>query len=180
MLLLLHSVLLLLLVLVVTGGGCRSVSDDRSRLRRDRAHRPAVTSSAAVAAVTSVSVSMSVSVVANRFRLFRRFIPHNSTQNQNSTDKQNKSRRDPFIINNVYSGWVGDDYYLLDCTSRESLSKFLQKLYSSAVTVRWPTHTKKGKKKFLTGPPRPQKKDIYYIYTVQEKSRKRENREKKK
>ena len=84
MLLLLHGVLLLLLVLVVTGGGGRSVGDDRSRLRRDRTHRPAVTSSAAVAAVASVTSVSAVPVVANRFGLFRRFIPHNSAQNSNT------------------------------------------------------------------------------------------------
>lgn len=77
MLLLLHGVLL---VLVVASRCGRSVSDDRSRLRRDWAHGAAVAASAAIAAmtsVTSVSMTVSMSVMTDRLRLFRRFIPHN-------------------------------------------------------------------------------------------------------
>ncbi|EFX88713.1 hypothetical protein DAPPUDRAFT_95669 [Daphnia pulex] len=58
MLLLLHGMLLLLLlllVLVVASRGCRSVSDDRGRLRRDWANRPAIAASSTVAAVTPVT-----------------------------------------------------------------------------------------------------------------------------
>lgn len=84
MLLLLHGMLLLLLlllVLVVASRGRRSVSDDRGRLRRDWANRPAIAASSAVATVTpvtSVSVTVStVSMVADRFGFLRRFIPHN-------------------------------------------------------------------------------------------------------
>lgn len=93
MLLLLHGVLLLLLVLVVAGGGCRSVSDDRCRLRRDRTHRAAVATAAAIAssasaAMTSVSVTVSVAVVVDRFGFFGRFVPHNPTIPSERKQKQ--------------------------------------------------------------------------------------------
>lgn len=97
MLLLLHGMLLLLLlllVLVVASRGRRSVSDDRGRLRRDWANRPAIAASSAVATVTpvtSVSVTVStVSMVADRFGFLRRFIPHNPGRKKKK--KKNISR----------------------------------------------------------------------------------------
>ena len=89
MLLLLHCVLLLLM-LVVASRCRRSVSDDRSRLRRDWANRAAIAASSAVATVTpvtSVSMSVPMSMMTDRFGLFCRFIPHNPVQNYQN--KQN-------------------------------------------------------------------------------------------
>ena len=71
--------MLLLLMLVVASRCRRSVSDDRGRLRRDWANRAAIAASAVatVTPVTSMSVTVSMSMVTDRFGLFRRFIPHN-------------------------------------------------------------------------------------------------------
>lgn len=105
MLLLLHGMLLLLLlllVLVVASRGRRSVSDDRGRLRRDWANRPAIAASSAVATVTpvtSVSVTVStVSMVADRFGFLRRFIPHNPGRKKKKKIFQDKSRNEKCLI----------------------------------------------------------------------------------
>jgi hypothetical protein len=87
MLLLLHCVLLLLLMLVVASRCRRSVSDDRSCLRRDWANRAAIAASSAVATVTtvtSVSMSVSMSMVTDRFGFFRRFIPDDPAKYENN------------------------------------------------------------------------------------------------
>ena len=128
------------------------MGDDRSRLRRDRTHRPAVTSSAAVAAVASVTSVSAVPVVANRFGLFRRFIPHNSAQKSNTNSN---------YINNfcIYSDLATAIIY----TEGKSCQLFHRKPKNRPILVeaRFDGQREKKITKFsffsLTGPPRPQR-----------------------
>lgn len=161
MLLLLHSVLLLLVLVVASRSG-RSVSNDRSRLRRDRANRAAITSSAAITAVTSVTVSVStVSVMADRFGFFGCFIPDNPVHffvvcvcvcvSDNKKKKREREKKEIFRVDSLSVVSIHKAHLLLATTVdnqkvllargkfsvRASQQQF--RSYFSAVTLAWST-----------------------------------------